>query len=815
MKKILYIILILFGFMLFLPNVKAADKPIEDGVYVIHSSINDNYVLDAYGAIANNGTNIQLYLYNGGLSQKWIVKYLDSGYYEITSTIDDRYSLDANGAIFNNGVNIQLWQKNNTNAQKWIIKETKNGYFRIVSYNDGYSLDANGAVATNCTNIQLWQNNESGAQDFRFEKVYGLKKTIENGIYTISSGMKDSMMIDIYGGYIKNLSNIQLYQKNNGDNQLFYVNYLNNGYYAIRPYLNISYSLDVFNGNKTNGTNVELYGYNGGYNQQWIINDAGNGYYNIISRCNYLAIDVHGAVTKNEANIEVYTYHNNNNQKFKFNEFDLSGTKTIDNGYYFINNIKSSKKVLDVNYGVMENSRNVEIYDLNYGTNQKWYVEYSNNGYYKILCNKDKNYSLQVDGNNINIGLYTGKDEQQWIIKKINGYYYIISKKGVYLDLYQANIANTTNIQAYSFSGSDAQKFNFIKTADGISEKVLDNGIYRISSALNNNMFVDVNGASKANGTNVQLWSRNSSVAQKWYIEYLNSGYYKITSLVDLNKSLDVDYVGISNGTNVSIYEYSNSINQQWIIKDAGDGCFYIISNCNGLYLDVANGGTSNGTNILMWQYNGGKNQKFKFIKSEKETRVVDVSYHQGTIDWNKVSNSGVYGVILRIGYWDTEDERFGEYINEVKRLGIPYGIYLFSYASTTNGANIEANFTNSIISKYNLNPTLGIYYDLEDWYISADNTSNNLSKSDYDNIARTYINSVSSYVGSKYKVKIYANLNFINNRFGDYARSQTDWVARYGASSSGYDGPHSLWQYTSEATLDGIRGYVDMSYLY
>ena len=231
--------------------------------------------------------------------------------------------------------------------------------------------------------------------------------------------------------------------------------------------------------------------------------------------------------------------------------------------------------------------------------------------------------------------------------------------------------------------------------------------------------------------------------------------------------------------------------------------------------MDVANGSASNGANVWMYEENESKAQKFKFVKTEEKTRVLDVSYHQGKIDWDKVADTGIYGVILRIGYWDTEDERFEEYISEVKRLGIPYGIYLFSYASTTNGANIEANFTNSIISKYNLNPTLGIYYDLEDWYISADNTSNNLSKSDYDNIARTYINSVSSYVGSKYKVKIYASLNFINNRFGDYARSQTDWVAHYGGSSSGYDGPHSLWQYTSEATLDGVRGYVDMSYLY
>ncbi len=815
MKKIYILLVLIIVFFIAGINVKAYSRIIDDGIYIIHSSINDNYVLDANEGMDQNGTNVQLFINNGGLSQKWIVKYLNNGYYEITSTINDNYSLDANGAVFNNSVNIQLWQKNNTNAQKWIIKETNDGYYRISSFDENYSLDANGAVATNYTNIQLWQNNDSGAQDFRFEKIYDLKKTVENGVYRISSGLDSNMMIDIYGGYFKNETNILLFQNNNGDNQLFYINYLDNGYYAIRPYMDINYSLDVFNGNKTNGTNVELYSYSGSYNQQWIINDAGDGYYNIISRCNYLALDVHGGFAENEANIETYKYHNKNNQKFRFIKDDFSGNKSIENGYYFINNIQNSKKVLDINNGLMEDKRNVEIYNLNYGLHQKWYIEYMSNGFYKILSNKDENYSLQVDNNNINIGPYDGNDNQQWIIKKINNGYYIISKSGVYLDLYQGDLENGNNIQAFIFSGTVAQKFNFIKTADGISEKVLDNGIYRISSALNNNMFIDVNGASKANGTNVQLWSRNSSIAQKWYIEYLSSGYYKITSLVDLNKSLDVDYGATTNGTNVSIYQYSNSINQQWIIKDAGDGYFYIISNCNGLYLDVANGGTDNGTNILMWQHNDGKNQKFKFIKSEKETRVVDVSYHQGTIDWNKVSNSGVYGVILRIGYWDTEDERFGEYISEVKRLGIPYGIYLFSYASTTNGANIEANFTNNIISKYNLNPTLGIYYDLEDWYISADNTSNNLSKTDYDNLARTYINSVSSYVGSKYKVKIYANLNFVNNRFGDYARSQSDWIAHYGVSECGYDGNYTLWQYTSEATLDGIRGYVDMNYLY
>ena len=227
----------------------------------------------------------------------------------------------------------------------------------------------------------------------------------------------------------------------------------------------------------------------------------------------------------------------------------------------------------------------------------------------------------------------------------------------------------------------------------------------------------------------------------------------------------------------------------------------------------------SNGTVKLSgWQTIN--NSRYYFDVNNKvltnvEKLVIDVSAHQGKIDWNSVANSDrVYGVILRIGYWNTEDARFKEYISEVKRLGIPYGIYLFSYASTTNGAQIEANFTNSIISKYNLNPTLGIYYDLEDWYISSDNTSNILSGYDYDNISSTYLNGVRAYIGNRYKVKLYANLNYANNRFNSYSRNEIDWIAQYNNSCS-YTGNYSMWQFTSSGTVKGINGYVDMSYLF
>lgn len=193
--------------------------------------------------------------------------------------------------------------------------------------------------------------------------------------------------------------------------------------------------------------------------------------------------------------------------------------------------------------------------------------------------------------------------------------------------------------------------------------------------------------------------------------------------------------------------------------------------------------------------------------------KVIDVSYYQKDIDWDLFSKeSDCYGVILRLGYYETLDKKFERNINELKRLNIPYGIYLFSYASTLTGAIKEANFTNSMITKYDINPTLGIYYDIEGWSTKTSN-SNNISKNMYDNIIQHYINSVSYYTNYKYKVKVYSGRWYAMNRLGSISKKYVDWVAEYNEICK-YDGAYSMWQYTSKGSVPGIDGSVDISYI-
>lgn len=199
----------------------------------------------------------------------------------------------------------------------------------------------------------------------------------------------------------------------------------------------------------------------------------------------------------------------------------------------------------------------------------------------------------------------------------------------------------------------------------------------------------------------------------------------------------------------------------------------------------------------------------------ETKVKVIDVSYYQGDINWDVFAReSDCYGVILRLGYYDSLDKKFERNINELKRLNIPYGIYLFSYATTINGSNKEAIFTNKMIDKYELDPVLGIYYDIESWNASNGASSNDITKEEYDIIISNYINKVSSYIDNKYKVKVYSGRWYAMNRLGATSKSYVDWVAEYNSTLK-YDSSYSMWQYTSKGSVPGIIGNVDISYLY
>lgn len=157
----------------------------------------------------------------------------------------------------------------------------------------------------------------------------------------------------------------------------------------------------------------------------------------------------------------------------------------------------------------------------------------------------------------------------------------------------------------------------------------IEDGIYTIKSALNEQYVLDIEASSQKDGGNLELWNNGNTDNQRFILKYLGDGTYSIVALHS-KKAIDVEEGRKEKGTNILQWGYHGGNNQRWIIKSTGNGNFNIISKGNGLYLDIPNSKAGNGSNVQVWTQNGAKNQEFKFVKQDD---------NKGT----KTINNGIY----------------------------------------------------------------------------------------------------------------------------------------------------------------------------
>ena len=195
---------------------------------------------------------------------------------------------------------------------------------------------------------------------------------------------------------------------------------------------------------------------------------------------------------------------------------------------------------------------------------------------------------------------------------------------------------------------------------------------------------------------------------------------------------------------------------------------------------------------------------------------VIDVSGWQGDIDWAKAKADGVEGVIIRLGYGEgnNADKKAQRNISECKRLGIPFGIYWYSYADTPSIAKEEGADVVAKLKQFGVNPSdlaYPVYYDLEKWTWEGHKPPTDPNV--YNNIVNNWYSALQS-AGYK-NLGVYSYTSYLQGplKHADiYAK--TTWVAQYGARM-GFDSfPTNSrgWQYTSSGKVDGISGNVDMN---
>ncbi|MFI3173369.1 MAG: GBS Bsp-like repeat-containing protein [Eubacteriales bacterium] len=190
---------------------------------------------------------------------------------------------------------------------------------------------------------------------------------------------------------------------------------------------------------------------------------------------------------------------------------------------------------------------------------------------------------------------------------------------------------------------------------------------------------------------------------------------------------------------------------------------------------------------------------------------VMDISKWQAGIDLKTVINSNnVDAVIIRSSYGFTlKDTQFDSYVATLNSMGIPYGIYHYSTATTTAEAQQQMTFALATIKAAGANPTLPVYVDIEEKGGSVDLNA----------IALTSCQMIEA---AGYKAGVYANMNYWNNYLTSSSlNSYYKWIARYGTNNGlpmadwRPDDSYHVWQYTSVGSLSGYSGSLDLNIMF
>lgn len=202
-----------------------------------------------------------------------------------------------------------------------------------------------------------------------------------------------------------------------------------------------------------------------------------------------------------------------------------------------------------------------------------------------------------------------------------------------------------------------------------------------------------------------------------------------------------------------------------------------------------------------------------QFVNSNGEVipgavmKGIDVSEHNGEIDWEKVKNDGIDFAIIRCGYgqdMESQDDDYWEAnVEACEALGIPYGVYLYSYADTLEKAQSEAQHVLRLLEGHD--PAYPVYYDLED------NITLELSDSMKTQVAATFCNIITD---NGYEAGVYSSLYWWNDYLTDPVfNNWSRWVAQWNPTCD-YQGEYELWQCSSTGQVDGIEGNVDLNFL-
>ena len=584
----------------------ALERVVSDGEYVVSSQVDPMQVLDIAGASTANCARLEVY--ESHMADNQIFRFErddDTGFYKVTCVGSGKV-LDNDNRNVSNGAAVLQYDSTGALNQRWIVQREGSGLSIRSAIDPSYCIDLAGGGASNCTKAEMYRYNGGANQRFSLvsTNIAPVSESEDFGFegwYEISPVADSSLCVDIFNASSDNGAKSLLYNKNSNFNQLFKLEYQNGFYRLISA--SSGKALELKDGSVIPGVPAQQRAISDSMSQKWKITKNQDGSYSFACAANGLML----GSAEVDSNVSLSGRDGGAGENISF--FLTKRTDLLKEGVFKIAYGKDQGKVVDIDNASRADGANALIYSSNSNLNQKWKVKLvsgmENTYTFESLCSGKY---LSVSGSNVVQSSFSdGSGEQMWTPVDIDAGAVVLQNiaTGKVLDVKGGSNSNGTNVQVYERNNSTAQKFIFEPT------ELVKTATYVFHSGANYGQVVDLNNASTQDGATVTTWTSNNGGNQKWNLSGNGDGTYRISNAAN-GKVLDVSGGTVSDGTRVAQYSWHNGLNQKWYVAYDKEGGFVFESAQNrDVVLAVGSPSPSDGASIRVEKKTGAANQRF------------------------------------------------------------------------------------------------------------------------------------------------------------------------------------------------------------
>ena len=584
----------------------ALERVVSDGEYVVSSQVDPMQVLDIAGASTANCARLEVY--ESHMADNQIFRFErddDTGFYKVTCVGSGKV-LDNDNRNVSNGAAVLQYDSTGALNQRWIVQREGSGLSIRSAIDPSYCIDLAGGGASNCTKAEMYRYNGGANQRFSLvsTNIAPVSESEDFGFegwYEISPVADSSLCVDIFNASSDNGAKSLLYNKNSNLNQLFKLEYQNGFYRLISA--SSGKALELKDGSVIPGVPAQQRAISDSMSQKWKITKNQDGSYSFVCAANGLML----GSAEVDSNVSLSGRDGGAGENISF--CLTKRTDLLKEGVFKIAYGKDQGKVVDIDNASRADGANALIYSSNSNLNQKWKVKLvsgmENTYTFESLCSGKY---LSVSGSNVVQSSFNdGSGEQMWTPVDIDAGAVVLQNiaTGKVLDVKGGSGSNGTNVQVYERNNSSAQKFIFEPT------ELVKTATYVFHSGAIYGQVIDLNNASTQDGATVTTWTSNNGGNQKWNLSGNGDGTYRISNAAN-GKVLDVSGGTVSDGARVVQYSWHNGLNQKWYVVYDKEGGFVFESAQNrDVVLAVGSSAPSNGTSVRVEKKTGAANQRF------------------------------------------------------------------------------------------------------------------------------------------------------------------------------------------------------------